>query len=173
MLEKEESLKVTTSLDKDSYGERYTEHVLEIYKLYVEMADRISMRRQAANSFFLTINSAIVALVGYVNAIAMSEKSASYFYILVAVAGMLLSYLWYRLVLSYKQLNSGKFKVIHAIETKLPIRPYDAEWDALGRGKDPSLYKPFTHIEIMVPWVFFFLHTIVFLVSVCMAINSA
>ena len=166
-------LKLATNFDKDSYGERYAEHVLEIYKLYVEMADRISMRRQAANSFFLTINSAIVALVGYVNTIAKSDKSASLFYILVAVAGMVLSYLWYRLVLSYKQLNSGKFKVIHKIEAMLPIRPYDTEWDALGRGKDPNLYKPFTHIEIMVPWVFFFLHAVVFLVSIYTIINPA
>ena len=35
---------------------------LEQYKLYVEMADRISSRRQNANSFFLSINTAIVAL---------------------------------------------------------------------------------------------------------------
>src|SRR5256885_4461010 len=38
---------------------------LEQYKLYVEMADRISSRRLTANSFFLTINSAIIALGGY------------------------------------------------------------------------------------------------------------
>ena len=168
-----DDLKLVTGLSQEEYGERYTEHVLEIYKLYVEMADRISTRRQAANSFFLTINSAIVALVGYVNTIADSDKGTALFYALVAFAGMILSYLWYRLVLSYKQLNSGKFRVIHAIETMLPIRPYDAEWNALGRGMNPDLYKPFTHIEVVVPRVFFFLHTIVLIASICMMVNPA
>ena len=168
-----EDLKLVTDLSKDRYGERYTEHVLEIYKLYVEMADRISTRRQAANSFFLTINSAIIALVGYVNTMAESDRGTALFYTLVAFAGMILSYLWYRLVLSYKQLNSGKFKVIHAIEAMLPIRPYEAEWNALGRGTNPDLYKPFTHIEVVVPWVFFSLHTIVLVVSIYMMVHSA
>ena len=156
-------------LPRDTYGERYVDHIIEIYKLYVEMADRISSRRQTANSFFLTINSAIVALVGYVNLVSSQTSAAFLFYALVAIAGMILSYLWYRLVLSYKQLNSGKFKVIHAIESMLPLRPYDAEWIALGEGKNPSLYKPFTHIEIFVPWVFFAIHAFVFLASLYLA----
>ena len=165
MAEKD-NLELITNISRDKYGERYTEHVIKIYELYVEMADHISTRRQAANSFFLTINSAVVALVGYVNIIAESDKGTAIFYALVALAGMTISYLWYRLVLSYKQLNSGKFKVIHAIEKMLPIRPYDAEWNVLGQGKNPSLYKPFTHIEVVVPWVFFFLHATVLTVSI-------
>lgn len=152
-------------IPKDTYGEKYSEHILEIYKLYVEMADRISSRRQTANSFFLTINSAIVALVGYVNLSTGYSSVTFLFYALVAVAGIVLSYLWYRLVLSYKQLNSRKFLVIHVIESMLPLRPYDAEWTALGGGKSPKLYKPFTNIEIAVPWVFFSIHAIVLLVS--------
>jgi hypothetical protein len=40
--------------------------------------------------------------------------------------------MWYRLVRSYKDLNSAKFKVIHEIEKSLPISPYDAEWEAVG-----------------------------------------
>jgi hypothetical protein len=72
----------------------------------------------------------------------------------VAAAGVVLCYSWYRLVRSYKDLNSGKFKVVHAIESRLPASPYDAEWEAVGRGEDKNLYLPFTHIEIRIPWVF-------------------
>ncbi len=50
----------------DRYGDNYQAHYLEIYKLYVEMADRISSRRHNTNSFFLTINSAVIAVLGYV-----------------------------------------------------------------------------------------------------------
>ncbi len=35
---------------------------LELYKLAVEMADRVSARRATANAFFLTVNTALLAL---------------------------------------------------------------------------------------------------------------
>lgn len=148
-----------------AYGAQYNDHVLEIYKLYVEMADRISARRQSANSFFLTINSALVALIGYVNLRESYGVPSFVFYTLVSVAGMLLSYLWYRLILSYKQINAGKFRVVHEIELLLPLRIYYFEWKVLGEGREPHIYKPFTHIEIFVPWVFFALYAFVFLGS--------
>lgn len=82
---------------------------------------------------------------------------------LLAIAGIALSYLWYRLIRSYRDLNSAKFKVIHAIEKRLPLSPYDAKWEAMECGENPKLYKPVTHIEICVPWVFFALHVIAFI----------
>ena len=150
-------------ISEKEYGQNYREHTLEIYKLYVEMADKISERRQSANSFFLTLNSAIVALVGYVNFSQNTPPGITSFFWLVAISGMVLCFLWYRLLRSYKDINPGNFKVIHAIEQQLPLRPYDAEWTALGSGQDSKLYLPFTHIEIYVPWVFFVLHLFVFI----------
>lgn len=155
-----------TGVSKNEYGTDYHAHVLEIYKLYVGMADKISERRQSGNSFFLTLNSAIVALVGYVNLSGDAAQNAASFSWLIPVAGMVLCYLWYRLVRSYKDINSGKFKVVHAIEKLLPLRPYDAEWTALGRGENPRLYLPFTNTEMFVPWVFFAIHLIVVIVNV-------
>ncbi len=76
------------------------------------------------------------------------------------MAGLILSYFWYRLLLSYKGLNTAKFLVVHEIEKTLPLSPYDAEWECLGRGKNSDNYKPFTHIEIWVPRVFIALHMV-------------
>ena len=147
---------------EEEYGSRYQDHYLDIYKIYVENADRISSRRQSANSFFLTINTVIVSFVGYVQLDKTQVFNAAFYWV-VGVAGMVLCFLWYRLVKSYKDINTGKFKVIHEIEKRLPIAPYDAEWEALGRGKNPKLYLPFTRIELGVPLVFFILHAFVFL----------
>lgn len=147
--------------NQKEYGDTYKSHILEMYKLYVEMADRISSRRQNANSFFLSINSAIIGFVGYVK---LSETN-QYNWI-IAIAGILLCYTWYRLVRSYKDLNSGKFKVIHEIEKELPISPYDAEWDAIGRGKDSKMYLPFTNIELKVPFIFGSIHLMTIILSV-------
>ncbi|WP_420481818.1 RipA family octameric membrane protein [Comamonas piscis] len=51
--------------------------------------------------------------------------------------------------------------MVQDIEKRLPISPYDAEWDALQRGKNPRLYRPISHIESWVPGVFCLLHLIV------------
>ena len=141
---------------KDEYGEIYQSHVLEIYKIYLEMGDKISTRREKANSFFLALNTAVIGLVGYANvALGVVAQSSR---IPITIAGIVLSYLWYRMIRSHKDLNSAKFRVLHAIESFLPLRPYDAEWEAVGRGKNSKLYLPFTHIEIIVPWIFIALH---------------
>lgn len=138
-------------------NEKWHSHLLEQYKLYVEMADRISQRRTSANTYFLSVNSAILAFVGYLTA----GSDPDYMWLL-ALAGCLLTLFWYNIVLSYRNLNSAKWRVVQDIEKRLPISPYDAEWDAVQRGNNPKLYRPITHIESWVPWVFFVLHSIVF-----------
>lgn len=142
-----------------AYGSAYESHLLELYKLYVERADCISDRRERANSFFLTINTALVALLAK-DAFKAASAIPRFLEVLVPLAAVVLCYLWYRIIRSYRDLNSAKFKIIHRIESNLPIRPYYAEWEAVGRGKNSNLYLPFTHIEIAVPWLFLIFHVI-------------
>ena len=157
--------KIIIGLPREAYGSNYETHLLEQYKLYVQMADKISERRQTANTYFLTINTALVALLGIVWP--ATEKLVDVlWYVIAGLAGMILCYSWYRLLRSYKDLNSGKFRVVGVIEKYLPLRPYDAEWESLGRGKNSKLYLPFTHIEAKIPWVFFALYLGVIAISI-------
>lgn len=48
---------------KEVYGSEFEKHLFEQYKLYVEMADRISTRRMWANSFFLSVHTALIAVL--------------------------------------------------------------------------------------------------------------
>lgn len=135
---------------EEGYGPDYRHHLLEQYKLYVEMADRSSARRQTANAFFLSVHTALLAVLG----VAVKEQppaALALWFLVVSVPGLLLAFVWYRLVRSYKDMNSGKFRVIHRLEARLPAAPYDAEWVSLGEGKDAKLYLPFTHVEMWVP----------------------
>ena len=152
-----DSKSLVNSDTKESSSEnyKYQTHLIEQYKIYVEMADRVSARRQSANSYFLAINTAIIGFVGYVS----PNKTSKYLWVL-GLGGVAICYLWYRIILSYKLLNSGKFKVIHLLEHELPAHPYCAEWAVLGEGKDSRLYRPVTHIENGVPWIFMFLHVV-------------
>ncbi len=138
-------------------NEKWHSHLLDQYKLYVEMADRVSQRRTNANTYFLSVNSAILAFVGYLT----TNKSPEYMWLL-AIAGCMLTLFWYNIVHSYRKLNTAKWQVVQDIEKRLPISPYDAEWDAVERGINPKLYRPVSHIEAWVPGVFLLLHLIVF-----------
>lgn len=152
----EEKLRV---LSREDYGASYGQHLLEQYKLYVEMADRISQRRQIANGFCLSINTAMLGIVG----LAASRCTPGQVFVMIGVislAGILTTYGWYRLLCSYRDLNTAKFAVIHAIEAHLPIAPYAAEWVAAGEGKNPRFYKPFSHIEVWIPRVFMVVYVV-------------
>jgi len=70
---------------------------LELYKLAVEMADRISARRALANTFFLTINTGLAALLG--------GKELRWY---VAVAGLLFALAWWVAAAELPQAQLGK-----------------------------------------------------------------
>jgi hypothetical protein len=128
---------------------------LELYKLAVEMADRVSARRAVSNSFFLTVNTGLTAFI--------ASSSLRWY---VAGAGLVFSVTWWALLKSYRDLNSAKFQVILDMENQLPIRVYGSEWDMLKREPVKlalkretirswiSQYRELGRVERIVPWVF-------------------
>src|SRR5438128_339785 len=148
-----EVVKKLKGIEEVHYKGDYYAHLLEQYKLFVEMTDKISERRQATNNFFVTLNSGIITALGI--AFPHSEgKITGDWYIFISVLGVLLCASWYHLIRSYRCLNEGRFEVIHEIEKLLPVRPYTAEWAAVGEGRRSLAYRPFTEIEHNIPWIF-------------------
>jgi hypothetical protein len=135
---------------------------LEQYKLYLTFIDKIADRRQSANSYFLTLNTGICAALAYFFSKDASPEIKD-LYLILPVSGLILSYFWQRLVASYRQLSTGKYEIVHAIEKHLPLAPYRAEWDVLGYGDKPTKYKPLTHVEVWVPRLFMGVYGIAFL----------
>jgi hypothetical protein len=132
--------------------EHYQAAVMEQYKLYVELADRISSRRGLANTFFLTLHGAIFVLIGAFWK-DRPEGVSPWLLLPVLLLALGLCLIWFWQLRSYRQLNSGKFAVIGALEKELPASPWwNGEWVALrGEEKDKSTYWAFTHVEIWIP----------------------
>lgn len=143
-------------VDQSHYKGDYHAHLLEQYKLFVAMTDKTSERRLTTNSFFLTLNSALITAMGLAFP-HVRERVGDAWFIFVSVLGMVLCVCWYHLIRSYRCLNEGRFEVIHEMERQLPMRPYTAEWAAVGEGREPLRYRPFTYIEHHVPFVFLLL----------------
>ncbi|MFG2140168.1 hypothetical protein [Streptomyces sp. NPDC048650] len=132
----------------------YQGAILEQYKLCVEMADRVSSRRNLTNTFFLTLNTAVVAAVAATSG--ANWPGGSMWVLLAGLVILLTQCLaWFVITRSYRQLNAAKYAVIGALERKLPAFAYsDAEWGALGEGRDWRRYVPLTYVEQVVPLIF-------------------
>jgi len=140
------------SKTKKKYGNEYEKHLFEQYQLYIEGAEKISDRRQNANNYFITINTALITLLGLSFQVNFLD-SLVWMRSLISGLGIVICIIFWFLLRSYKQLNTGKFKVIHEIEKQLPLALYDYEWKILGEGKDEKKYYPFSHVELLIPWV--------------------
>jgi hypothetical protein len=139
--------------DEKEYGQEYKNHLFSQYQLYVDSVEKISDRRQNANNYFITINTVLISFLGILFQTKLLE-SIPWVKSLVSVVGIIICGIFWFLLRSYKQLNTGKFKVIHEIEQKLPLGLYDYEWKVLKEGKDSKVYFPFSHIEMIIPWIF-------------------
>lgn len=154
-----------TTADYAEANEKYQGAILEQYKLYVEMADRVSARRALANTFFVTLNTSIFTVFSVVWSTKAVNTPWWLVVPLVALLGQCAA--WFYLVRSYRQLNTAKYQVVGALEERLPASPYwKAEWTALGAGKDKSKYWPLTHLEQWVPIMFGSVYVFGFVVAV-------
>jgi len=147
-----ESKELFRAGEKD-YGQQYKDHLFSQYQLYIESAEKISDRRQNANNYFITINTVLISFLGVLFQSKLLEN-ISWVKSLVSFVGIIVCVVFWFLLRSYKQINTGKFKVIHEIEEKLPLGLYDYEWKILEEGKNNKVYFPFSHIEMIIPWVF-------------------
>lgn len=151
--------------------------LLELYKTAVEMADRTTARRAGANSFFLTLNTVLVTVVGIVSAMRKSPPHGNlpsfdaFGVFVTAFAGVVLALVWWLLLRYYRRLNGAKFDVINKLEERLPAKPFTDEWTILHPGlrieDEPGDAKPWWRrwrrsvehreaslVEQVVPFVF-------------------
>jgi hypothetical protein len=132
--------------------------LLELYKNAVEMADRVSSRRAGANTFFLTLNTALAAVVGIVSSARKPPPHGSapsfdaFGLVATAVAGMVLALVWRALLAYYRRLNGAKFDVINNLERQLPAQPYADEWAILHRGEPDEEHTELERRQLVKRW---------------------
>ncbi len=122
--------------------------ILSQWQTCVEMANSISNRRDTMNNIFITVNVGIVATISFVWDIK---------YILLSILGIIINAIWRLFIRNFKLLNQEKFNVILEMEEKLPLQPFNAEWEKLKNNKN---YKDGTKIEKYLPYVFAIIYII-------------
>ena len=142
-------------MNPELYGEKYSDHFLEQYKLYVEMTDRVSQRREQANRFYVSLIAAIVALLVVLARFDVDQAVWPTIFLISGVFGAVLSAIWFVNIRSYRQLNAAKYEVINKMEEQLPVAGYCDEWDMLRSRNRVVGPLGLSGIEQFVPIVFF------------------
>lgn len=143
------------------YGDDFQKHLLEQYKLFVDTSLDVTSKRLEANKFHLTLNSIVFGFTSY-----MTILNQHLVIILFSLIGILISCVWVKNILAYKELNRAKFKVIHELEMHLPARLFKCEEDRyLGR------YHGLTSLEKYYPIIFIVLYAALILFTVVNALG--
>jgi hypothetical protein len=138
-----------------AYGEKFQEHLMEQYKICVEMADRVSVRRSTASNFYISLLSALLALLSLVIDKRLFSGSQDILLLSTLALGLALCFVWHVNIQSYKELNSLKFQVINEMEQYLPFRSFSREWEILKERKESrKRYVRLTFVEKFVPLIF-------------------
>ena len=161
VLSEKELSDAVKSYDAGDYGlfnvsptEMNQEALLEQYKLFLQTSEDLVNRRQNVNSFYISISSALVAVMGALLALDFSPNAKMIVGFVFGVIGVILSISWSKILVCYGNLNSSKMKIISSIEKQLPLSLFDAEWAALSDKLNKKKYVSFTESEQIIPRLF-------------------
>lgn len=134
--------------------------LLEIYKLHSDLSDRVSQRRDGANRFY----AGLLTFVGV--SIGAAYKMDNVSLLLVAeIAGLCVSILWFVVIKSYRDLNTGKFKALQELESEFRYCFFQREWEILDMNKKKKRYLQLTRVEMGLPIALFILFGVLLVVT--------
>jgi hypothetical protein len=122
------------------------------YELYVTLMDKVYERRDNANAFYLSVNSLLITGLTALLTALLNIQNNHMLIVVMASAGLLICWSWRRTILTSKRLIGRKYKIIHLLETKLPARLFDTEWEMLSQPE--HRYTPFSRIEQTIIYAF-------------------
>ena len=121
--------------------------LLALHKLYVEMANAVSQRREGSNRFYLTLLGTPIALLLLASRVNQNVFNDPFIMLITGVVGLAISIFWRQTLGMYRKLNGAKFKVIMEIEDHLPYAGFAKENEYL----EASRYGGLTQTEIRLP----------------------
>ena len=126
-----------------------------LYQLYLATAEKVSDRRTQANTWMLSVNSALATLFGVLDiraAAVVGEEQRGVWFWVIPVAGILVCIAWASLLTSYSRLNAAKFDVLQELEKELSFPLFTREQEIYKAQSKPR--RGLATIEHWVPWTF-------------------
>lgn len=133
------------------------DELLEIYKLHAELMDRVSQRREGANRLYVSLLVGLVVVLAALLRFGIGDAPEGLIILPMGLFGALLSASWFVVLMSYRQLNKEKNRVLHELETKLDFPFFTLEWDPESEGRQSNRYWRLTLVEQTLPVIFLML----------------
>ena len=114
----------THEISRDPSGDPQIQLRLDQYKAYLDDLGNIGTRYTTANGFYVSIVSALLAILALAQ---KGEAFASFdvlLYIVVPIFACLLCAIWRESMKSYGSLFRRKFDVLREMEKQLPFKPF-------------------------------------------------
>ncbi len=114
------------------------------YEVYVTMTEAVFDRRSRAHQFYLSLNTALIGGLTTIGgglglaADTLDGFAFSDLFVVFGVFGLIgfaICFNWYRVLWAYSKVLGGKYPQIHAMERRLPCRPFLGEWNAKPHEK--------------------------------------
>jgi hypothetical protein len=137
---------------------------LAVFELYLATAERVSDRRAQANAWMLSVNSAVVALCGYLQTdkLAVPGGQKAVWLWAIPAAGAIVCLAWVVLLTSYRKPNRVKFAVPQEIEADLPVQPFKREREVYTLDRRRSL----SYVETAIPCCFALLYAAMLIAAI-------
>jgi hypothetical protein len=141
------------------------------YNLLATHVDQLSVRRQIANNFFLSLNSAVFAGMGFLSKQAISEtehplnmRGIFGFILVLASIGLIISKGWTSIIHAHRELQTANVSILRTMEKHLPVALFSAQHHA---GKKHYLSLLIIEERIAGSFILVYIAFLVFGVFMC------
>ena len=148
----------TPDVIKQTLEEMDMHLLLEQYKVFLQTSEDLVTRRQNVNNFYISLSSALFALLSALFAFDLEDAHRLIIGIGFCAVGFIFSSFWRKIIISYGNLNGSKMTIIQGIEKKLPASLFEAEWAVLSDRLNRKRYVSFTDSEKKIPIIFMCLY---------------
>lgn len=135
--------------------------LFEQYREMFASTESLMERRQNTSSFYISINTVLVAIIGILISMGLDTKVLCAFCIGMAVFGIVMSKTWSDTLESYDRINSSKFSVLESMERYLPASMFYAEYKDSKNDFIMKSVPSYSKREHKIPMLFMFLYSLV------------
>ena len=141
-------------MEEQGHKQQERQELLEVYKLHVELADRVSQRRDGVNRLYVSLM--VGSLVFLATVLRFLPDGSNGIFVVTALAGTgvmgaTLAASWFSLIRSYDHLNEGQYEVLRNLERRLAYPFITEQFKRERKGRSP--YRELAAVGAIFPWI--------------------
>ena len=137
-------------MNKDNYGDKFSEHLLEQYKILVTSINNLGERRAQTNRFYISVLSGFLFVISFTTTKNIFSEFQNILIAAIALLGIILCIIWRLNIQAFGVTSYRRYNVLNIIEEKLPFPTFTKITELLKKDKK---YIPMAKIELYVPFV--------------------